>query len=483
LYILQYKPAGQSWDAPSVTSVSVTGTSYVISSGLTLNTEYDVRVATLCGNDTSTWCATTFTTECGVMVVTDSTPFEEDFVTYPTCWDLTSGSSAWSYSAHGQFIYHNYGYYTCDAISPVLDLSAVTNPYLKCSHRHLDHNGSGVTDSVKIYYRTSDTAPWVLIHSCAGPMVTWDTDSMPLPNPTSTYQIKFTAVGMGNEANGCALNDILIYNFHQEEPAVVTIAAQDITLTSAVLVGAVYNPDNMAILAQGFEWRTTGDNYTQVNATGDTMMYTLSGLLPSASYKFRAFVTTANGTHYGNELIFTTLTPCDAPTGLDVVGYEGGALTIVWDDADVLGWNLQYCQEGDTFSSATTTTNSYVIQDLLDNTTYIIRVQAICSGDELSEWSDSLVVLTNGLPEYLKNSVLVYPNPANDYLNIQITNEDIHVTSMEVYDVYGKLITVVGTNNYSPLQVRINVSGLADGMYFVRLVTEQGILTKPFVKK
>jgi hypothetical protein len=483
LYILQYKPAGQSWDSPGVTNVSVTGTSYVISSGLTQNTEYEVRVATNCENDTSTWCATTFTTECGVVVVTNSIPFEEDFVTYPDCWDLTSGSSAWNYSAHGQFIYHNYGVYTCDAISPMLDISAVTNPYFKCSHRHPDHSGSGVTDSVNVYYRTSPTAPWVLIHSCAGPMVTWETDSMALPNPTSTYQIKITAIGMGNEANGCSVNDIFVYNLIQEEPTVTTLEARDITQTSAVLVGAISNPDNMAILSQGFEWRATGDTYTQVSATGDTMMFNLTGLSQNTSYKFRAYVTTANGTHYGNDMIFTTLAPCDAPTGLDVVRYEDGALTITWDDADVLGWNLHYRQEGDSYSSATSATNSYVIEDVLDNVTYIIRVQAICYGNELSEWSDSLVVLTNSLSEYLNNGVLVYPNPANDYLNVQITNEDIHVTSMEVYDVYGKLITVVGANNYSPLQTRINVSGLANGMYFVRVTTEQGILTKPFVKK
>lgn len=481
-YVLQYKQTGQSWNSPNVTSVAVSGNSYVIT-GLTQNTEYDVRVAADCGSDTSTWSTTTFTTECGIFVVTNDTPFEEDFTSYPTCWDLTSGSSAWSYSEHGQFIYHNYGYYTCDAISPVLDISAVTNPYLKCSHRHMEHNGSGITDSVKVYYRTSATAPWILIHACAGPMVTWDTDSMLLPNPTSTYQIKFTAVGMGNEANGCALNDIFVYNQYQETPTVTTLAAQNITLTSAVLVGSVYNPDNMAILAQGFEWRTVGGNFTQVNATGDTMMYNLSGLTQNTSYKFRAFAITMHDTIYGNDVIFTTLDPCETPTGLDVVGYSAGALTITWDDADAQGWNIQYRPEGGVNSSATSTTNSYVIENAIENTSYIIRVQAICHEDYFSEWSDSIVVITNGLPEYLKNSVLVYPNPARDYLNIQITNEDIHVTGMEVYDVYGKLITVVGANNYSTQQTRINVSGLADGMYFVRVTTEQGILTKPFVKR
>ena len=50
------------------------------------------------------------------------------------------------------------------------------------------------------------------------------------------------------------------------------------------------------------------------------------------------------------------------------------------------------------------------------------------------------------------------------------------------YNVYGKVVrTVVGANNYSPTQ--INVSNLASGMYFVRVTTEEGAVTKPFVKR
>ena len=51
---------------------------------------------------------------------------------------------------------------------------------------------------------------------------------------------------------------------------------------------------------------------------------------------------------------------------------------------------------------------------------------------------------------------------------------------MEVYDVYGKLINTV---NVIDNPTRINVSGLANGMYFVRVTTEMGAVTKTFVKK
>jgi hypothetical protein len=52
--------------------------------------------------------------------------------------------------------------------------------------------------------------------------------------------------------------------------------------------------------------------------------------------------------------------------------------------------------------------------------------------------------------------------------------------TVEILDVYGKLLqTVEMTSEITTL----NVSGLANGMYFVRVTTEQGAVTKAFVKR
>ena len=97
------------------------------------------------------------------------------------------------------------------------------------------------------------------------------------------------------------------------EPTVTTSAATDVTETSATLNGSISNPDNVAITAQGFEWKATaGGAYVAVNATGETMTYNLSGLAVGTSYTYRAFVTTAEGTSYGGKVEFTTTS--SAPT-------------------------------------------------------------------------------------------------------------------------------------------------------------------------
>jgi hypothetical protein len=57
--------------------------------------------------------------------------------------------------------------------------------------------------------------------------------------------------------------------------------------------------------------------------------------------------------------------------------------------------------------------------------------------------------------------------------------------SVEVVDVYGKVVRAVGveTLRATSLPIRINISGLAAGMYFVRVATEAGVMTRAFVRK
>ena len=114
------------------------------------------------------------------------------------------------------------------------------------------------------------------------------------------------------------------------QPTATTSNATNVTAFSATLHGTVSNPDNVTITAQGFEWKTTENgSYTVANATGDdTLSYNLTGLNASTSYTYRAFVTTGEGTNYGEEVTFSTFEityldaqPCPGtPTVTDVDG-------------------------------------------------------------------------------------------------------------------------------------------------------------------
>ena len=169
------------------------------------------------------------------------------------------------------------------------------------------------------------------------------------------------------------------------------------------------------------------------------------------------------------------------PTGLHATDIQNESIAIAWDaNADVTSWNIQYKPVGGQLSSATSNTNSYTITGLTGHTDYEIQVQAVCASGN-SDWSAAITVQTTdvGIASWLENSVTLYPNPAKEYVDIRVDG-DLSVTAMEVYDVYGKLLNTVIVNE-NP--TRINVSTLADGMYFVRVTCEEGVVTKSFVKK
>ena len=276
------------------------------------------------------------------------------------------------------------------------------------------------------------------------------------------------------------------------DPTVATNAASSIAQTAATLNATITNPDNVSITAKGFEWKaTTGGTYTQIagTGTGNTFMANLTGLTPNTGYTYKAFITYNGQTVYGSEMTFTTLEqgvePCDVPTGLTAGDITGESIAISWNaSANAEGYNIQYSPQGGTISSATSTTNNYTITGLTQNTTYQIQVQANCGNGNLSGWSEPITVTTTGIDNYLSNSITLYPNPSNDVVNVQCTMNNVQLKGIEVIDVYGKVVrTVVGANNYSPMQTRINVSDLAAGMYFVRVTTDAGAVTKTFVKK
>ena len=273
------------------------------------------------------------------------------------------------------------------------------------------------------------------------------------------------------------------------DPTVATNAATAIAQTTATLNATVTNPDNVTLTAKGFEWKaTSGGTYTQIAGTGTGNGFTanLTGLTPSTNYTYKAFITYNGTTVYGSEMTFTTLEqgvePCNVPTGLTASDVQGESVTLTWDnDANVSSWNIQYRPEGGQLSTATSTTNSYTITGLTDGTTYQIQVQANCGDGNLSDWSSAISVTTTGIANWLESSVTLFPNPAKEVVNVQCTMYNVQLGGeLYLFDVYGKLLQIVPiTSEITP----INVSGLANGMYFVRVTTEEGTVTKTFVKR
>jgi len=77
--------------------------------------------------------------------------------------------------------------------------------------------------------------------------------------------------------------------------------------------------------------------------------------------------------------------------------------------------------------------------------------------------------------EYANNTISLYPNPAQEVLNITSSNS---ITKIEVYDMLGKKVASnVNASN-------VNVEDLVKGAYIVKVVQENGsVAAKQFIKE
>ncbi len=80
--------------------------------------------------------------------------------------------------------------------------------------------------------------------------------------------------------------------------------------------------------------------------------------------------------------------------------------------------------------------------------------------------------------QYLANKFSVYPNPANNF--VTISANDLNINSIELSDINGRVIKNISTIGS---QVEVNISDLAQGVYMMKISSNEGIATKKIVKE
>jgi hypothetical protein len=70
----------------------------------------------------------------------------------------------------------------------------------------------------------------------------------------------------------------------------------------------------------------------------------------------------------------------------------------------------------------------------------------------------------------------LYPNPAKDELRIE--NGEIQINRLEILDLSGKVVC-----QYDDSKNKINISALSRGIYFVKIETDNGVVTRKFIKE
>lgn len=78
----------------------------------------------------------------------------------------------------------------------------------------------------------------------------------------------------------------------------------------------------------------------------------------------------------------------------------------------------------------------------------------------------------------LLDNIEIYPNPANDIVNIDLSKLNQEVNKIQVYDNIGKEIISLDCKNKTSNIIEVNTSKLSNGLYFVNIVCDNGTIVK-----
>jgi len=320
---------------------------------LRAGTEYHVRAFATNVNGLSYGADLSFTT-CGVT----GSPFNEDFdseIFPPQCWDtnivqgvyhwehtpLASGYNQSHASVRAEF-YEQGDHEIYELVTGLMDLATFAEPVLifDCAYAPRPYDAVSddyFKDTLEIYISDDQGITWDLFSSFSGGEggnlctaiphessfipedYEWLTFTLNLSPATS--QIKLVA--RSHHGNNLYLDNIRVI---PSDPVIETMGAENVHSTNAVLGGNIRYPGVSGITGRGVCWSThtfpTVTDYTACESASSTGEYNFAayGLLPETEYHVRAYATDSLGTHYGNEITFSTCEVKNAPFTEDFEG-------------------------------------------------------------------------------------------------------------------------------------------------------------------
>lgn len=191
---------------------------------LNSNTTYYYKIWSFDGSTTySSGITASTSTFCTLISTFPWTEGFENGGVIPTCWtqEYVSGSNSWemqtagtnghpasahtgTYLARNRTTSVNAGYIS-KFVSPALNLSSVTSPFLTFWHTQ---EFWASQDELRVYYKTSINGSWSLLATYTNSIASWTKESVFLPNATSTYFIAFESTV--NAGYGVCIDDVVI---------------------------------------------------------------------------------------------------------------------------------------------------------------------------------------------------------------------------------------------------------------------------------
>jgi len=175
-------------------------------------------------------------------------------------------------------------------------------------------------------------------------------------------------------------------------------------------------------------------------------------------------------------LAVVSLSPADGATDVAL----DASVTVTFNQ-DITAGNLNGITFSPSVAGVSASVSGAVLTiahaDFAEGIQYTVTVPAgaIVGLSEAVIWSFTTSKSSVNVPTHELGSLVIYPNPVQDRLYIQ---SPARVNRVEVYSLLGNLVKIVENNVQ-----QVPVGNLTSGVYMIRIITDEGIVTQRFVKE
>jgi hypothetical protein len=272
------------------------------------------------------------------------------------------------------------------------------------------------------------------------------------------------------------------------------LTAASITSTAATISWGVVSGAYQYTL----RYRVNGTTAWTTLNVGNNTDYNLTGLNAGTTYQInvRARCSSTVYSAYRPTVTFATVgTGCPSITTVTLSNLQQTSATATWT---IMGGATGYqvsirLASASVFPTNTNVAaNSFTFTGLAPNTTYRIRLRAVCGAGVFSTYINRTFTTlpTGAVPRFGEivleeepeiQAIQVFPNPAQDILSIKLP------TAWEEESIAVQLVSTTGEVVYqgqpkNTSEVRLDVRHLSKGLYFLKITTNrQGLITKKVV--
>jgi uncharacterized delta-60 repeat protein len=293
---------------------------------------------------------------------------------------------------------------------------------------------------------------------------------------THAYRVRaINDAGYSNYSNV----DALKWAPAPEGTVTLTVAAPTSAQANLTWQGAILYHDGFIV-----EY-TTGTNsiYTALDTLPVTSTTFAHTIVRNTQYRYRVKAYNEAGSSLSQTVVVEWLPLPQGSLSLTLANPEEGKAVLSWTHNIVLhdGFIIERSLQSNTgyvaIDTVATTANSFT--DLTDGkNSHYYRVSAYNVNGVVVSNKVSLII--TGIETVSESEIRVYPNPAKEYVVVSLDDATSGAT-MSVVDRDGRVLSCA--THLSQGSQRVDLAGLAPGVYLVRLSINGKVLTKRIVKE